>query len=497
MRTRAMAVRGAAVLTAAAIFAFPAVFLPAILPAQPRERQAAPAPRMGDAVPVSPQASDVRDIGVTVYNENLGVVRDVRRYDIRGGMSELRVTGVASTLEPTSVHIRPLAEPGFDVLWQDYRFDLVNTERLLERYLDQQVEVTMKDDQVKRGTLLSFDSQSIVLREGSGTILVLNRTEMEQIALREPELGLVTRPTLVSRIRADRPGEQRVEVSYLANAMSWRADYVATVNDAGTRMDLQSWASIENRSGTGYENAKLTLVAGQIHRAAPPQVPVPMMARDMAQEGMISAKAMNQMEARVFSEYHVYEVPQRITLANNEVKQMALLEAANVRSSRKYLYDATRDPRQVFTTIEFANSGSGLGRPLPEGVVRVYQRDEDGSLRLTGEDRIQHTPANDTVRVAMGAAFDITAERRQTEHRQVNPRVIEQAFEITLTSRKREAVEVTVLEHHWGSWEVVESSHRPRKKDANTLELTVRVPPERPVTITYRIRITLPGERGG
>jgi hypothetical protein len=491
-----MAVRAAAVPTAAAILLFPAVFLPAILTAQPRERQAAPAPRMGDAVPVSPQVSDLRDIGVTVYNENLGVVRDVRRYDIRGGRSELRVTDVASTLEPTSVHIRPLGEPGFDVLWQDYRFDLVNTERLLERYLDQQVEVTMKDDQVKRGTLLSFDPQSIVLREGSGTILVLNRTEMEQIALREPELGLVTRPTLVSRIRADRSGEQRVEVSYLANAMSWRADYVATVNDAGTQMDLQSWASIENRSGTGYENAKLTLVAGQIHRAAPPQVPVPMMARDMAQEGMISAKAMNQMEARVFSEYHVYEVPQRITLANNEVKQMALLEASNVRSSRKYLYDATRDPRQVFTTIEFANSGSGLGRPLPEGVVRVYQRDEDGTLRLTGEDRIQHTPANDTVRVAMGAAFDITAERRQTEHRQVNPRVIEQAFEITLTSRKREAVEITVLEHHWGAWEVVESSHRSRKKDANTLEFTVRVPPERPVTITYRIRITLPGERG-
>ncbi|HET9250905.1 MAG TPA: hypothetical protein VFP58_02160, partial [Candidatus Eisenbacteria bacterium] len=231
---------------------------PTILPAQPRDRDAAPAPRMGDAVPVSPEVAGARDIGVTVYNENLGVVRDVRRYSVRSGMSELRVTDVASTLEPTSVHLRPLGDPGFHVLWQDYRFDLVNTDRLLERYLDQQVEVSMKDDQVKRGTLLSFDHQSIVIREGSGSILVLNRTEMEQIALKEPPQGLVTRPTLVSRIRADRSGEQKVEVSYLANAMSWRADYVATVNDAGTQLDLQSWASIENRSGASYENAKLT-----------------------------------------------------------------------------------------------------------------------------------------------------------------------------------------------------------------------------------------------
>lgn len=491
-------ISAAMALVVTACLAVVLAFAPTFLPAQPRDRDAAPAPRMGDAVPVSPEIAGARDIGVTVYNENLGVVRDVRRYSIRSGTSELRVTDVASTLEPTSVHLRPLGDPGFDVLWQDYRFDLVNTDRLLERYLDQQVEVSMKDDQVKRGTLLSFDPQSIVLREGSGTILVLNRTEMEQIALKEPPQGLVTRPTLVSRIRADRAGEQRVEVSYLANAMSWRADYVATVNDAGTQLDLQSWASIENRSGASYENAKLTLVAGQIQRAAPPAVPLPYATRDMAmaQEKLAMGGAAN-MEARGFSEYHVYDVPQRITLANNEVKQMGLLEASNVRSSRKYLYDAQRSERQVFTSIEFANAGSGLGRPLPEGVIRVYQRDQDGTLRLTGEDRVRHTPANDTVRVAVGAAFDITAERRQTDHRQVNPRVLEQAFEITLTNQKREAVDVTVVEHAWGAWEVVESSHKWRKKDANTLEFGVRVPAGRSTTITYRLRITLPGERGG
>jgi hypothetical protein len=494
MRTRPFAI-AVAVLTAAGFLAGVAALAPTILTAQPRERDAASAPRMGEAAPVSPEVAGARDIGVTVYNENLGVVRDVRRFDVRSGVSELRVTDVASTLEPTSVHLRPVGAPGFDVLWQDYRFDLVHTDRLLERYLDQPVEVSMKDDQVKRGTLLSFDPQSIVLREGSGTILVLNRTEMEQIALKEPPQGLVTRPTLVSRIRADRSGEQRVEVSYLANAMSWRADYVAMVNDAGTQLDLQAWASIENRSGASYENAKLTLVAGQIQRAAPPSVPLPYATRDMAmaQEGMATGKAANEMVARGFSEYHVYDVPQRITLANNEVKQMGLLEAANVRSARKYLYDGQRSEREVFTTLEFANAGSGLGRPLPEGVVRVYQRDQDGTLRLTGEDRVRHTPANDTVRVAVGAAFDITAERSQSDYRQVNPRVVEQAFEIKLTNQKREAVDVTVVEHAWGSWEVVESSHKWRKKDANTLEFTVRCPPQRTVSVTYRLRITQPG----
>jgi hypothetical protein len=497
MRTRALA-WGAAALALAAVFAFLAVLAPTILTAQPREKDAAPAPRMGEAAPVSPEVAGGRDIGLTIYNENLGVIRDVRRFNVKSGVSELRVGQVASTLEPTSVHLRPLGEPGFDVIWQDYRFDLVNTDRLLERYLDQQVEVTMKDDQVKKGTLLSFDPQSIVLRDGTGGILILNRVEMEQIALKEPPQGLVARPTLVSRIRADRAGEQRVEVSYLANAMSWRADYVATVNDAGTQLDLQSWASIENRSGASYENAKLSLVAGEIQRVTPPNVPLPYATRDMAvaQEGMAMGKAAN-MASRGFSEYHVYDVPQRITLGNNEVKQMGLLEASDVRSARKYLYDSQRDERQVFASLQFANSGTGLGKPLPEGVIRVYQRDQDGTLRLTGEDRIQHTPADDTVRVAVGAAFDITAERRQTDNRQVNPRVLEQAFEIKLTNQKREAADVTVVEHAWGSWEVVESSHKWRKKDANTIEFSVRVPAGKSVTVTYRTRLTMPGERGG
>ncbi|HKW51517.1 MAG TPA: DUF4139 domain-containing protein [Candidatus Eisenbacteria bacterium] len=447
---------------------------------QPRDagKSAAAAP-----APASAAAGGGREVAVTVYNENLGVVKDRRRFSISSGLSELRFTDVASLIEPTSVHLRPLGKSPLEILWQDYRFDLVSTDKLLERYVDEPIEVATKDDQVKRGTLLSYDPVSLVLQETGGGLSLLNRAEVRQVGLKEVPKGLITRPTLVWRLRSGSGGEQPLEVSYMTGGMGWHAEYVAVIDDAGSSLDLQGWASVENRSGATFDDAKIKLVAGSIHRAAPERPAVPLFERGMA------ADMMAKIQERGFFEYHLYEVPLRATLANNEVKQLGLLQATGIKSTKKFTYDAQKDPKQVMVTVEFENeAASGLGMPLPAGIVRVFQRDKDESLELAGEDRIDHTPKNETVRVSVGGAFDITAERKQTDTKQITPRITETAFSITLKNHKAESAEVTVVEHAYGDWEILESSLPAKKKDATTFEFVARCAPEKPVTITYRLR---------
>jgi hypothetical protein len=205
--------------------------------AQPRERNGSAAGK----------AASGRDVAVTVYNENLGVVKDRRTFPIAKGTGDLQFTDVAATIDPTSVHLRPLSGAPIEILWQDFRFDLVSTDKLLERYLDQPIEIATKDDQIRRGTLLSHDPSSLVIQETGGGLALLNRAEVRQVGLKDLPQGLITRPTLVWRLRSESGGDQPLEVSYMAGGMSWHAEYVAVLDPSETSMDLQGWASVENR----------------------------------------------------------------------------------------------------------------------------------------------------------------------------------------------------------------------------------------------------------
>ncbi|HEU4334181.1 MAG TPA: hypothetical protein VFT32_06755, partial [Candidatus Eisenbacteria bacterium] len=299
-----------------------------------------------------PKGAGGRDVAVTVYNDNLGVVKDRRTFTVTKGTGNLSFTDVASTIDPTSVHLRALGGSPIEILWQDYRFDLVSTEKLLERFVDQPIDVATKDDQIKKGTLLTHDAGSLVLQEPGGGLTLLNRAEVRQVGLKELPQGLITRPTLVWRLRSEAGGEQPLEVSYMAGGMSWHAEYVAVLDPSETSMDLQGWASVENRSGATYDEAKIKLVAGSIHRAPQPR---PMFKGSM---DMRSSMAIGEMQERAFFEYHLYEVPLRATLSNNEVKQVGMLHASGVKTAKRYTYDAQRDHDNVMVTIEFENAAA-------------------------------------------------------------------------------------------------------------------------------------------
>jgi len=430
-----------------------------------------------------------RDLAVTIYNDNLGLVKDRRTVTLSRGGSEIAFTGVAAQLDPTSVHIRPVGNGSLDVEWQDYRNDLASTDRLLQRYLDRRVEVRMKGTDVRRGTLVSFDAASLVVRAPEGALSVLTRTEAQEITLAPDSGQPAAGPTLVWRVRSSAAGPQPVEVSYLTGGLTWHAEYVAIQDEPGSSLEIQGWATVENSSGETYENARVKLIAGTIHRAATPRPP-------MAYETMMRADmgGAAKLAERGFSEYHLYELPDRATVANNEVKQLGLMHARGVKVARKYVYDAEKNADQVMTTLEFQNEASaGIGIPLPAGVVRVYQRDRDGALEFTGEDRIQHTAKNETARVAVGGVFDVAVERKQTEFNQVSPRESETTMEITLRNHRDKAIDVTVVEHAYGDWEIVRSTHPSKKKDATTFEFSVKAAPEQPVTIRYTLRTRVPG----
>jgi hypothetical protein len=387
------------------------------------------------------------------------------------------------------VHIRATGDGSIEVASQEYRNDFASTDRLLQRYLDRPVEVRMKGSDIRRGTLVSFDASSLVLQASGGALSVLSRTEAQEVALASTKGGAASGPTLVWRVNSSSGRSVPVEVSYLTGGLTWHAEYVAVQDEGGSSMDLQGWATVENSSGETYEDARVKLIAGAIHRTPGPRPPMPYDTM-MRTEAMASQK----LSERGFSEYHLYELPDRATIANNEVKQLGLMRARGVKTTRKYVYDAEKNADQVMTTLEFQNeASSGIGIPLPAGVVRVYQRDADGALEFTGEDRIQHTAKNETARVAVGGVFDVAVERKQTDFKQISNRESEYTVEITLRNHRSKAIDVTVVEHAYGDWEIVRSSLPATKKDATRFEFSARCAPERPTTVSYTLRTRVPG----
>ena len=438
------------------------------------------------ALAAAPVAAADRELTVTVYNQNLGLVKDVRSLDLGTGRQTFRLTDVSAQIDPTSVHLVPKSGGGLTVLEQNFQYDLVSAEKVLDRYLDKKITVIGKDGKSTEGTLLSYDGASLVLNRDPG-IAIINRMEIKEIQFPELPGGLITRPTLVWAIDNDGPGTREAQLSYLTGGLSWHAEYVAVVDENDKNLSWSGWVSLENTSGTTYPNTKLKLVAGDVNRVAPQAPPMP---RGKVLEMMATGgDAANQFEEQGFFEYHLYSLMRPTTLADKETKQLSLFPAANVQAQKNYTFERTRDPRKVRVTIEFKNeTRAGLGMPLPKGVVRVYKEDKSGAQEFVGEDRIDHTAKDESVRLAIGNAFDVTGEYRPVAQRRISDKEYESSHEIKVRNHKDEAVTVKVVERAYGDWRVTASTPDYVKKDATTLEWTVTVPPDGEKVVSYTIR---------
>lgn len=427
-----------------------------------------------------------KETAVTIYNNNLGLVRDVRDLEVPTGQAIVKFVDVAAQIDPTSVHFKSLTAPDkVAILEQNYQYDLVTVERLLEKYVDNQITITTKEAGLYQGLLLSARNGDAILQTTDGSIKVIKAATIYTVAFPRLPDGLITRPTLIWQLKNEVSGKQKIEVSYLTSGISWHAEYVAVVNATDTKTDLSGWVSIDNQSGATYEDAKLKLIAGDVHRAEPDRI-LPK-SRVMVAE-MVMAEP--QFEQKAFFEYHMYTLQRPATVKDNEIKQISLFPAATVAIKKLFTYNGARNGKDVRVNIEFMNSANdGLGMPLPKGTIRVFKEDTDKSKEFIGEDAIDHTPKDEKIRIYLGNAFDIVGERNQTDRREISKRAREEDYSVKIRNHKQEAVLVTVIENFYGDWKITNSSHPSRKKDAQTAEFDLQIPKDGEVELTYTVLI--------
>ncbi|MGO9588771.1 MAG: DUF4139 domain-containing protein [Candidatus Acidiferrales bacterium] len=445
---------------------------------------------------------DQTDLSVTVYNSNLALVRDVRQIHLQSGAFPLRFEDVAASVMPATVHFRSLTDPSkVNVVEQNYEYDLLDPQKLLQKYVGR--EVTLVQRETDSGSTKWVETKALLLSDNGSPVWKIGDeivTGMTAESYRFPDLpaNLYSQPTLVWTLDNRGGDSQRVEASYLTNNMNWSADYVLNVARDEKTADLDGWVTLVNNSGTAYENAKLQLVAGEVHRT--PQGLVD--AREMAMNAMSAPVKAAQFQQEGFSEYHLYTLQRRTSIQNNESKQISLLTGTNIAVEKylevegePYYYRNPQGignpiPQPVKVFYRFKNDEkSGLGMPLPAGTVRVYQADSKGGTQFAGEDTISHTPKDETLRIYVGNAFDVVCERKQTDFKRLAPDLFEMEYQITLRNHKDGPVTVEVREPIGGDWDVLNSNYKWTKLDSSTIGFEIPVDKDGTSTLDYRVRV--------
>ncbi len=427
------------------------------------------------------------NLSVTVYNSNLGVVREVRELNFQNGVGKLAFRDVPSQIDPTSVGFRTLdSRRSVNILEQNYQFDLVSPEKLYDRYIDRNIELISNDGKIYSGKLLTYSSGAVTLQDERGQIQIVRLNEISNTNLPELPEGLITRPTLFWTYNSTFSGKSRCEVSYQTSGISWHAEYVAVLDDAEKNLNLSGWSSIDNRSGKTYKDATLKLVAGEINRAQSRR-PQPMYKRGMMATEMAADYAG--FDEKAFFEYHLYTLPRPSTIANNEIKQLSLFEPASTGVSKEYYFVADRGSKNAEVKLRFVNSkAAGLGMPLPAGRVRVYKNDSDGSTILLGEDNLEHTPKDEEVLLTIGKAFDVKVEETTLARRKITDRISETDYRIELRNRKDEDVSVNVVKRLGNYWKITKKTHDFEKKSASKVQFKVPVAAGEVVKLEFTVR---------
>ncbi len=463
---------------------------------------AAPVDQRGEHVTT---ALDQKELAVTIYNDDLALVKDARRVNLEREFNKLAWRGVSAQMRPETALLRNIDHPaGFRLQEQNFDFDLLTPEKLLEKNLNKTVTVIRTNPATGGETR----EAATVLATSGGTVLKFaDRIETGipgRLAFSGVPENLRDTPTLVISLINAVAGAQNLELSYLTAGMSWRADYVAELNERDDRLDFNGWVTLTNQSGATYPNARLQLVAGDVNRVRR-QPPVPRQPMAMAAK-MADVEDLKQ---EPLFEYHLYTMQHPTTLSENQTKQVALLSAADVSVRKEFLlvgashyyfgqYGDVGQKLKVAVFVEFQNKGDGLGIPLPKGIVRVYKKDTQGNAQFVGEDQIDHTPRNETVRLKLGDAFDVTADRRQTDFQRLaeenrHTATFETAYRLVLKNAKKEAVTVVVREPVPGDWTMVSESQPHTKAASNIAEWKIRVPADGESTLTYRVKVKQKG----
>ncbi len=440
---------------------------------------------------VSGTAAQTTGTELTIYNQGFALVKQSRTVDLTAGRMKLAIEDVPTTIDPTSVGFRSLLDKNaFSVLEQNYQYDLINPMSILNKSVGGRlkfIRTVGTQREAIEGTLLSPPTgvsggagerayTGMVIKTDDGRIIL---DPVGEVQVQSVPAGLISKPTLLWDLDVAKAGTQNIELSYIANAMNWTADYVLTLDGVGSA-NLQGWVSLTNNSGARYENAKLKLLAGDVNvvrrpagRGGPPGA---------GGAAMMDRKPQGFSEESLF-EYHLYTLGRPATVANNETKQISLLEGMGIKVQKRMIVDAMQGMWNYYPNegeigsgdikpqvrVEFSNSkANGLGMPMPKGRVRVFQRDKMGSVQMLGEDQIQHTPREEKLSLLVGKAFDVVVNRKRTNFTRLSDRSVRETFEIEVRNRKDVPETVELMERHWGDWTITAKSMEFSKEDSVT-----------------------------
>ncbi|MFT6059481.1 MAG: hypothetical protein ACJAS5_000914 [Lentimonas sp.] len=460
---------------------------------------------------------------ITVYNENFGVVRDTVSLDLDAGLSDVSYSGVTAQLEPESVILRdPSGAVALSVVEQSYRGDPVDQQRLLQMFEGQSIrflKVVDGKEVIESGKIIRAPS-IITTKNQYGNpqqkdlepIIQVDgelQTRLPGVPL-FPSLGddSVLQPTLSWKLHSDRKAAFDAQLSYLTNGISWKSDYNLLLPEKGDAVTLTGWVSIENNTGKTFEDAKIKLIAGDVNKVEPPQQLRREKVYAMAMTD--SAGSPPQVEEKKFDEFHMYSLPLTATLRDRETKQVEFVRGENVQTTKLYVYEGLKASYRggINLNQNYGQNGqtdvaiyrelenkkeNGLGVPLPAGRMRFYRMDDDGQLEFTGENTIDHTPKNETIRVYLGNAFDILGERRRTNfYKHPSRDMLRETFEVEIRNRSEETVTVKVVEplFRGSNWEIQTPSQEFEKTDAQTIEFPVVVEADGTATVTYTVEYT-------
>ena len=444
---------------------------------------------------------DQTGVAVTIYNNNLALIKDHRQLQLNSGIVKLDFRGVSAKMRPETALF---TAAGLSVVEQNFEFDLLTPSSLLQKYVGQEVEVirqhpTTGVESREKATVLSANNGVVLKFDDHIESGVPGRLSFANL----PE-NLCDKPTLSMILESADRGTKDIELSYLSSGLHWQADYVAELNSTDDAINLSGWVTLTNTSGATYRNAKLQLVAGDVHQAPVEREFADNSRRQMKVKSM--SVATPQMAKERMFEYHLYTLDRPTTIADKQSKQVALLQAAQVPCKKEFiLKGSSYYYRQahgeidrklkvgVFVEIENRKQNH-LGMPLPKGVVRVYKEDTSGALQFVGEDRIDHTPENEIVRLKLGDAFDLTGTKKQSNFQKIGGDgrynyIYETAFEIKLKNAKTEPVTIKVVEPIPGDWEMLEESHKHKKESSSVSSWEILVPAAGEAVLNYKVRV--------
>ena len=466
-------------------------------------------------LPATPLAAEP---SLTIYNQNFAVIRDSVSLDLKAGVTEALFSGMTAQAETDSVILRdPAGKVKFQILEQAYRNDPVSSGLMLQinegKTVDFYVREPNKPDRTVQGKIVRSGynpggrpaSQPIIEVEGNLRFSLPGEPVF-------PALGddTILNPTLSWTINAAEPAKLDAEIAYVTGGLSWKSDYNIVAADKGDTIDIVGWITFNNQSGTAFKQAKVKLMAGDVNKVQPPHA----VGRGMRMKALAMAadEMAETVTEKAFDEFHLYTIARPVTLRDQETKQVEFIRGTGVKAPKIYVYDgATMNfgawnnfrgegdygvptNKKVWTLREFKNSKeNNLGMALPKGRLRFYSRDDDGSLQFTGENNIDHTAKDETVRVYLGNSFDLVGERRRTEFKVDNSnKKLDETFEIKLRNHKKEPVEIRVVEHlnRFDNWELKQKSDEFRKLDSHTIEFPVRIKPDEEKIVTYQVHYT-------